>query len=508
MTTSIRSRFTFSLGANMLKAVLGFLTGMLVARGLGPDQYGKMMFLLATFTALRQLLDVGSSTAFFTFLSQRPRSKRFVAWFSAWLGVQFLVPLLAVGLLFPAAWMELIWKGEQRSLVVLAFVAAYMQSTVWAVVMQMGESQRQTRWVQGVGAAVTLLHLLLVAVSWWQEWLGIRLILAAIAIEWAVAAWLVAKQLRFPAQPDERESFGDVLKEFGRYCLPLIPYSWLGFAYDFADRWLLQTYGGSVQQAYYAVALQFGAIVAIATSSILNVFWKEIAEAHQQENHERVAMLYRRVSRGLFLVAASMAGYLLPWSGDILRLTLGPAYVGGAMVLAIMFVYPIHQSMGQLGAAMLYATGRVRAQVVLGMVSMASSILVTYFVLAPADAPIAGFGLGSVGLAGKMVVLQFLAVNAVAFYLARSMRISFDWTYQLICGLGCFGSGWLAYVISNGFHFASGQVWAGLLMSAILHSLMLLALIWLVPSLTGLSRSELMNAIRALVGTKLSHGNR
>ncbi len=507
MTTSIRTRFTVSLGANLLKAPLGFIAGILVARGLGPDQYGKMMFLLATFTALRQLLDVGSSTAFFTFLSQRPRSTQFVAWFSAWLGVQFLLPLLAVGLLFPAAWMELIWKGEQRSLVALAFVAAFMQSTVWTVVMQMGESQRLTRWVQGVGAAVTLLHLLLVAVSWWQEWLGIRLILAAIAIEWAVAAWLVAKQLRFPVQVEEKESFWGVLKEFGRYCLPLIPYSWLGLAYDFADRWLLQTFGGNVQQAYYAVALQFGAIVAIGTSSILNVFWKEIAEAHQQENHERVAMLYRRVSRGLFLVAASLAGYLLPWSGDILRMTLGPAYVGGEMVLAIMFIYPIHQSMGQLGGAMLYATGRVRAQVILGMVAMALSIVVTYLVLAPADGPISGFGLGSVGLAGKMVVLQFLSVNAVAFYLARSMRISFDWTYQLICGFGCFGSGALAYVISNRFHFVVTEVWAGMVMSAILHSLMLIAFIWLVPSLTGLSRSELMNAIRALVGTKLRRVN-
>jgi len=508
LTTSIRSRFTFSFGANMLKALIGFLTGMLVARGLGPDQYGKMMFLLATFTALRQLLDVGSSTAFFTFLSQRPRSKRFVAWFSAWLAVQFLVPLLAVGLLFPAAWMELIWKGEQRFLVVLAFVAAYMQSTVWTVAMQMGESQRLTRWVQGVGAATTFLHLLVIAVAWWQEWLGIHLILAAIAIEWALATWLILTRLRFTAQPDEEESFRGVLKEFAHYCLPLVPYSWLGFAYDFADRWLLQTYSGSVQQAYYAVALQFGAVMAIATSSILNVFWKEIAEAHQQGDHERVATLYRRVSRGLFLVATSMAGYLLPWSGDILRLTLGPAYVGGAMVLAIMFVYPIHQSLGQLGAAMLYATGRVRAQVVLGMLTMASSIVVTYFVLAPADAPISGFGLGSVGLAGKMVVLQFLAVNAVAFYLARSMRISFDWTYQLICGLGCLGSGWLAYAISNGFQFVSAQVWLGLLMSAILHALMVLALVWLVPSLTGLSRGELLAAVHGLVGTKPIHAGR
>jgi hypothetical protein len=107
-----------------------------------------------------------------------------------------------------------------------------------------------------------------------------------------------------------------------------------------------------------------------------------------------------------------------------------------------------------------------------------------------------------------MVALQFLAVNAVAFYLARSMRISFDWTYQLICGIGCFGSGWLAYVISNSLHFVSGQAWVGLLMAGILHSLMVLALIWLVPSLTGLSRGGLLTAIHGLVGTKLSHGKR
>jgi len=179
MTTSIRSRFVFSLGANLMKAVIGFVTGLLVARGLGPEHYGKMMFLLGTFTAIRGLLEVGSSTAFFTFLSQRPRSLRFVAWYSAWLGVQFLVPLLAVGVLFPATWVDLLWKGEQRYLVLLAFLATYLQSTVWATMMQMGESQRLTRWVQGVALTTAAIHLLLVAIAWRQDWLDIRLILVA-----------------------------------------------------------------------------------------------------------------------------------------------------------------------------------------------------------------------------------------------------------------------------------------------------------------------------------------
>jgi O-antigen/teichoic acid export membrane protein len=493
---TIRSRFAFSLGANLSKALISFATGLLVARGLGPDQYGKMMFLLGTFIAVRQLLDIGSSTAFFTFLSQRQRSRRFVAWFSVWLGVQFLVPLLAVGLLFPATWIELIWKGEQRSLLVMAFVAAYLQSTLWAVMMQMGESQRLTRMVQGVSAAMAMFHLLLVVIAWWQDWLGIRLIFAAIAVEWALAAWVIAKQLRFPAVPDKNETFIGVVKEFGRYCLPLVPYAWFSFVYDFADRWLLQNYGGSVQQAFYAVAFQFGAVAGIATTSILNVFWKEIAEAHHQGNKERVAMLYRKVSRGLYFVAASVAGFLIPWSEDILRLTLGPAYVGGAAALTIMFLYPLHQSMGQIGGTMLYATGRVRAQVVIGMLVMATSIVVTYFVLAPTDASLPGFGLGSTGLAGKVVVMQFLAVNVIAIYLARTLQIDFDWIYQPFGLVVCLGLGWLAHGISGWLFDVPAHVWTGLLVSATLYLIMMAGTIWLTPSLAGLSRNEMLDVVR------------
>lgn len=495
MSNSIRARFGFSLFANLSKAVITFGTGMLVARGLGPEQYGTMMFLLGTFTAARQLLDMGSSTAFFTFLSQRQRSRRFVGWYFAWLGVQFLLPLLAVGLLLPAAWVELIWKGEQRSLVILAFLAAYMQSVLWSIILQMGESQRLTRWVQGVAVAIVLAHLLLMVIAWWGGWLSVRAIFWLTIIEWAVAVAVIARHLHFPPQSDPHDTLKSVFTEFWRYCLPLIPYTWLGFAYEFADRWLLQTYAGSVQQAYYAVAFQFGAIASIATSSILNIFWKEIAEAHHQNNRERVAMLYRQVSRGLFFVAAAGAGFLAPWAEDILRVTLGAAYVGGAATLMLMFFYPLHQSMGQIGGTMAYATGRVAVYVKLGMVVMAASIVVTYFVLADADAPLPGLGLGSPGLAGKMVVMQILAVNALAWYLARSLGIKFDWLFQPAAALACLAAGLLAYGMAHVLFDVGSQIWLAFVVAGLLYAILLLALIWLAPGLAGLRRADVLAAM-------------
>ncbi len=491
MTRSIRSRFSFSLFANLSKAIITFGTGMLVARGLGPEEYGTMMFLLGTFTAIRQLLDMGSSTAFFTFLSQRQRSRRFVAGYFTWLGMQFLVPLLAIGLLLPSSLVDLIWNGEQRSLVLTAFLAAFMQSVLWSAILQMGESQRLTRWVQGVSVAVALVHFLLMAMAGWGGWLDVRSILVLMIIEWSIAVAVVVKQLRFSVIPDEPDTLKSVWAEFWRYCLPLIPYAWLSFAYEFADRWLLHNYAGSVQQAYYSVAFQFGAVAAIATASAINIFWKEIAEAHHQKNHERVALLYRQTSRGLFFVAAAGAGYLVPWAEDILRVTLGVAYVGGGGTLMIMFFYPLHQSLGQIGGTMAYATGRVSVYVKFGMVFMASSMVVTYFVLASTDAPLPGLGLGSLGLAGKMVAMQFLSVNALAYYLARSMEIKFDWIFQPISTVACLAAGYSAYAIPHSLFDTGSYLWLEFLASGIIYLIALICLIVVMPSMAGLRQTDI-----------------
>lgn len=471
---------------------------MLVARGLGPEQYGTMVFLLGTFAAIRQLLDVGSSTAFFTFLSQRHRSRRFVGWYFFWLGFQFLLTLLPIALLFPTSWIELIWRGEQRSLVILAFLAAYMQSVLWSAALQMGESQRLTRRVQGVAVTVALIHFLLVAFVWWSEWLYVRTVFALMVIEWMVATAVIVKQLSFSHLSAEIDTPKSIFAEFWRYCLPLIPFSWLGFAYEFADRWLMQTYGGSVQQAYYSVAYQFGAIASIATASILNIFWKEIAEAHHQNNQERVAALYQKVTRGLFFVAATSAGFLAPWAEPILRFTLGEAYVGGAMALALMFFYPLHQSMGQIGGTMAYATGRISPYVKMGMVVMVLSIVVTYFVLATPDAPLPGLDLGSLGLAGKMVVVQILSVNALAYYLSCSLKIKFDWLFQPVVALTCLAVGLMAYAVMHALFDEGSQIWLAFFGAGLLYAVVVLTLLWFAPGLAGLSRVDLVTIANRL----------
>src|SRR5579863_9718891 len=99
ITPSVRRRFVFTVTSNLLRSLLSFTASMLLARWLGPSSFGTMTFLLGTFLALRAVMELGSSSAFFTFMSQRPRSRSFVRAYYGWLLLQFLLAATVIGVI-------------------------------------------------------------------------------------------------------------------------------------------------------------------------------------------------------------------------------------------------------------------------------------------------------------------------------------------------------------------------------------------------------------------------
>lgn len=494
MSKKVSTRFIVSLIANVLRSGLSFLTALLLARWLGPVDYGRMMFLLVSFLALRQLLDMASSSAFFTFLSQRPRSRRFVSFYWRWLGIQFLATILVIWLLLPSEWVAGIWKGEGRTLVLLAFVAAFMQNVVWNNASQMAEAQRETVKVQRLNTLVVILHLGVVVGLWLIGKLAVPILFAAIALEWVLAGLYASRLYRGHAELEEsgketNDSASSVLGKYWHYCLPFIPYSVMAFAHDFGSRWMLQNWGGSTQQAYFAIAAQFAAMALIATTSILRIFWKEIAEAHHRKDYARMEQLYHRVSRGLYFFGAIIAGGLLPWAGEIIQLTLGAAYIGGTFTMMLMFLYPIHQSMGQIGSTMLYSTSHTRIQVVLGSVFMGLSLAVAYFMMAPKSAFVPGLGLASRGLAYQMVIMQIMQVNVMAWFIARIFKWKYDWGYQIVGLALAVAAGWLTKIVVTGL--ITAPLIVSMVIAAPLYLTVIAIMFYAVPWVGGLTRGEL-----------------
>jgi len=114
--------------ANILRGGLSFAAGILIARGLGATGYGDLSFLLGTFVAVGQLFDLGTSSAFYTFIARQKQSREFIVLYLGWVGFQFIATVVAVGLLLPGSLVERIWVGHGRGIVLLAFGASFLMT--------------------------------------------------------------------------------------------------------------------------------------------------------------------------------------------------------------------------------------------------------------------------------------------------------------------------------------------------------------------------------------------
>lgn len=501
---SIKKRLLISVGSNVVRAAITFATGLIIARALRPSAYGDLMFLLGSFIALRPLLDMGASTAFFTFLAQRARDRGFYLLYFGWLAAQFLLALLLLGLLLPQSVFDRIWLGHDRSLVMLAFVASFMQQQVWQTVGQVGESARRTVEVQSLNLIVALIYISSAALLAALGAVSVEKILLLLIAQYVLATLFAVRRLSGSAVVSGAGfSASKTLGEYWHYCRPLIALSLISFAFDFADKWLLQRFGGAVQQGYFQVANQISAISLLATASVLNVFWKEIASAWADGDMDRVARLYRKINRGLVMLGALLTGFLLPWAQQIVGIVLGEAYLPAWPVLAIMLVYPIHQSMGQIGGTMLYASAQTKKYMTVSAVVMLTSIPLSYFVLAPrAGLWVSGLDLGAVGLALKMVVLGVVSVNVQAWVIGRACGWKLDWAFQIVGITLVIAFGYIAsYAVRmvwnvDGVHFAG--LLAPILAAGLLYAAMVALALWQWPWLVGLDRADLYAMVQRL----------
>lgn len=492
---SIKVRFLTTFITNILRVGIFFIAGLVIARTLGPGEYGNFSFLLGSFTSLAALVDMASSSAFYTFISQKQRGRKFFRYYACWILFQLLILLLFV-FFVPDSIRQKIWLGHPFGLVLLALLASFAMNQLWRLMAQIGESIRDTVGVQIRNLALAVAYLICIVILAGFHVVSVKNLFILNVILYFLFSVLYARRIyqADALSKGENEDLKIILGEFKTFCLPLLIYTWFGFLYSFADYWLLQKFGGSVQQGYYAIGARFSALSLIATTSMLQVFWKEIAEDNSLGNMERVRILYQRVSRSLYFTGAVISCVMIPFSREILALLLGPSYQDAWLPLSLMFLYPIHQSMGQIAGTMFYATGKTKTQSYIGIFFMAISIPTAYILLAPKSAIVPGFQMGAIGLTLKMVGCQIFGVNISAFFVARHINTPFDWGHQINVLLLLLPIGFLSKFFSQCIlSLASFDGYTILVMavSGGFYLAIVAVLVYFSPSIAGVNRDQI-----------------
>lgn len=426
---NIKKRIALSFFANVFRGASTLVIGILLARFLGSDDYGELIFLVSSSIAIKQLLDLGLGSAFFTFLSQQDRSKKFITQFFIFFIGKYLLCISVIYFLLPTSWLFKIWLGNNQITIVIALAAIALQSDFWPIASQLLESQRKTIRSQFLYIFTQIFHFCIIFGLHYSGLLNVINYLICIGLLWFFAG-VVAVLSYKPVKNIEGNLSSTVsVKSYLNYCIPLAPVIFISFTGEFLDRWMLQKWGGSSQQAFFAVSSQIASMSLLFTASFIKIFWKEVAEALYRKNYQSAISLYIGGRKFIFYCGALIAGISIAWASEILSFLYGNNYMEAKIPLILLMFYSIHQSLGQIDSAFLMASSRTSIGLKIHIIFAPIGILISYLMLSNSN--IYGFDLGAAGLGIKLIITQLISVTIISRLIQNDFNIKFTYFDQI-----------------------------------------------------------------------------
>jgi O-antigen/teichoic acid export membrane protein len=168
----------------------------------------------------------------------------------------------------------------------------------------------------------------------------------------------------------------------------------------------MQFFSGSVEQGFYSLGFTIGAIIFMFSKSMTPLFTREFSIALHKNDTLKIRHLFEKLLPQFFFITAFIALYIFLNIDQIVILFGGSDFRGGSASIAIMCLYPIHQTLGQLTGSIYYASERTKTYSKIGILGMLTGLVLSFLFLAPEK--LGAFDLAAYGLALKMVINQFL----------------------------------------------------------------------------------------------------
>ena len=500
---SVSSRYIVTLGAQGFRLLLSLATAAIVPRALGPAIYGNYTFLLSTSAAIRGVLDTGAQQAFFTFSAQERASGPLTRLYAVVLGAQIAVVAAFIGVAAAAGKTEWLWHAQHLDQIVLVTALDWLLFLAISL-QQLGDSKGLTAYLQLSGAAIAALALVALLVL---RVAGILDFYTFVCLNLASAGFTCAVQAYRLLVKNRALLWSGALKvrayaqRWWRFTKPLIFLQLYLPVVAYLGLYLIQTWYGSEEQGYYALALQWSAFAMVFTNSGVWIFWREIAHHSGGGDLRHAARTYEQFSALFLYLALALAFWLSASSAILVQIVAGARFRAAANVLALMAFYPVSQTMNQLAMASLKATEHTASYARWTVLLSIPELLLTYVLLAPASAPVPGLHLGAIGMAIKTVFYGLVVAQVYDWLNCRFLGIpNLQVLMRRILAMFAVGAAAALLIGACGRWLQRAGIdrFTVLMVCSAGYAAVIVLMVWLWPGLAGLSRAQIVRALRSL----------
>ena len=499
---SLNKKYGYKVTTNLVALFINIVINSIVPRGLGPGTYGDFTFLTNLFTKISNFLNVETATAFYVRLSQRQNDAGLVSFYLSFIGFESVILLVIVAVAHLSGTYLLFCPGQKLIYIYMAAVWALLMLLV-KVLSKMADAYGVTVFAEVmkviqkvVGLTVILLLFFidrLTLVNFFFYHYGIMILLALTLIfGMAQKGYLFRQGWRLT-----RVQMRGYTREFYDYCHPLFVSSFFVLIVGVFDGWMLQKFGGSIQQGFYGLSFRIGAICFLFTSAMTPLITREFSIAFIENDLARMRRLFRRYVPMLYAVAAYFACFLAVEADKVAIIMGGKEFRSAAFAVTIMSFYPIHQTYGQLTGSLFRAADMTRLFRNIKVGFMIIGVPLTYFLIVPQNRM--GLNAGAIGLAIKMVGIQFAGVNVQLYFIARLLKIKF-WNYvaHQILSVGCLLTTALtAKFLIDQVSALSEIAILRFFLAGFLYTIMTMALVYFLPLLIGAERKDIIHFMKS-----------
>jgi len=425
---SLKKRYFYKLSTNAISLPISFLTQLLVPRLLGPLAYGSFNYLTNFFNSIFGFFEFGTSTALYTLLSQRLEDTKLLK-FYYWImsAIIFIISFLFI-IAYAFDLKNILWPDQIYLYIFLALILG-MLSWILQIFQKIIDAYGYTVLGEKLKIFNKIFGVLLVLLLYF---FGLKKLFYFFIFQYIILFFVIIGFINvlnkshvkiFPKEKINNQDFRRYRIEFYNYSSPLIISAIFVLLVGLFDRWVLQSFAGSIQQGFFGLSFQISTLCFVFTSAMTPLFLRELSIAHFVDDLSKMKSLFTKFVPTLFAMAAFISLFLAVRSDELSNIMGGKEFVHASFAVAIMALYPIHQTYGQLNESVLLATKKTHLYRNLSIISALMGIPFTIYFVGPAQYGFLAWG--AKGLALKMVIVQIIGVNLEMWYNSKILNLSF-----------------------------------------------------------------------------------
>lgn len=408
--TVVKGAGKFTIG-KIVALLFGFATSVLIARFLGPGDYGYLSLGLAFIFVLVKVSGLGlnETMAFFipkTLARKKPGETKYVFKFS--LVLRIISSLIISGVLFLTS--DIIANSYSipiLSPILKALSVGLLFLSMYSFFVSVCQGFQQLKFIMYQDIAYGLLKFIpLIAFFLGLGLIGIAFSYSIVYIALAIIGFIIVYTKLIPKVKTEKYSKRKIL-------------SYASFAFSTGILFLFFTqiiqlilgyYWGQQpeQLGFYATALILGGIILIIPDALSMAFYPAVSEFTELKKHKKLGHLFSKVTKYVFLLALPSSIGLAVLAKSAIYFVYGAEYLPGSLTLSVIAIGSAIFAIMSFYTTFSSGIGKIEYPAIVGVIQAIASLLLCFLLIPKYGALGAGFVFLAVQIVGLVVLYNMI----------------------------------------------------------------------------------------------------